>query len=48
MQDKELFGYKASFYKNLIREVVEDRREQFNQGKLYPIDIPFFNEKDYE
>lgn len=48
VKDKDLFGYRASFYKNLIKEVVEERMEQYQKGELYHIDIPAFNEDDYE
>lgn len=51
IKDEELFGknsYKTSFYKNLIRDVVEERRKQYEKGHLYPIDIENFNEADYE
>lgn len=40
--------YKMSFYKNLIQEVVEERRKLFSEGKIYPIDFTKFNEKDFE
>lgn len=48
IKDKEFFGFKLLFYKNLIKEVVEERREQYNSGNLYSIDMPDFNEKNYE
>jgi very-short-patch-repair endonuclease len=48
IKDKDLFGYKMSFYKNLIKEVVEDRREQYETGRLYPIDFANYVEHDYE
>lgn len=48
IKDSELHGYKLSFYKNLIREIVKERREQWNIGTLHNIDIPHYNEKDYE
>lgn len=48
IKDKDLVGYKGSFYKNLIRDVVLERREQYDKGVLYHIDIPNYNEKDYE
>ncbi len=44
ISDKDFFGYKASFYKFLIKEVVEIRKEQFETGRLYKIDIPEFKE----
>ena len=48
VNEKEFFGGKASFYKYLIKDIVQIRREQYNSGKLYAIDIPDFNIKDYE
>lgn len=48
IKDREFFGYKKSFYKNFIKEIVEERREQWIKGNLFAIDIPNFNEKDYE
>ena len=47
ISDKNLFGFKKSFYKHLIREVVEARRDQYNGGHLYQIDVPEFVEEDY-
>ena len=46
--DKELFGFKGSFYKNLIREVVEERKIQRENGLLYEIDISKFSPEDYD
>lgn len=34
IRDVDLFGQKGSFWKNLIREVVTDRREEFNNGMI--------------
>ena len=49
IKEKDLQNkFKARFYKNLIREVVEERREQWRVGTLYEVDIPNFNERDYE
>ena len=48
IKDEEFFGYKKSFFKNLIREVVEERRQQWKIGTLFEIDIPNFIESDYE
>ena len=48
IQDGDFHGYKASFYKNLIKEIVEDRRGQFNRGTLFPLDFPRFVQSDYE
>lgn len=48
IQDSEFSGYKASFYKSLIREIVEERREQYQKGSLYPVEFKRFIESDYE
>lgn len=48
IQDSDMFGYKLSFYKNLIKEVVEERRKQYQEGNLNNIDIIRFIEEDYE
>lgn len=48
IQDKDLFGFKGSFYKSLIKEIVETRREHRLKGKLYPMDIPSFKEEEYD
>lgn len=48
IKDKEFFGYKGSFYKSLIKEIVEDRRKQWEVGCLFPIDIPNYVDEDYE
>lgn len=44
IKDKEFFGYKQLFYKYLIKDVVLERRTQFQSGKLFPIEIPDFND----
>jgi len=36
-----------SFFKSLIREVVEARREQYNSGFLHKIDVPDFREEEW-
>jgi very-short-patch-repair endonuclease len=46
--DKKFFGASGSFYKSLIKEVVEERRKQYENGRLYPLDFTTFNDKDYE
>lgn len=48
VKDKEFFGYKGSFYKSLIKQIVEERREQYQKGILYPIEIPRYVNEDYE
>lgn len=48
INDKELFGYRLSFYKALIKDVVLERRSQYQQGTLYPVDLPAYNELDVD
>jgi len=48
IKDEELFGYKGSFFRSLIRVIVEERRDQWQTGLLYPVDFPKFVEEDYE
>lgn len=48
VREDKFFGYGASFYKYLIDEVVKERREQWESGRLYPIDILEYKEQDYE
>lgn len=48
IDDEELFGYKLSFYKNLMKEIVLERREQWEKGALFAIDIPYYKDEDYE
>lgn len=47
--DKDFFGSKGSFYKSLIREVVEERRKQYEGGFLGQKDkeIQPYNDNDY-
>lgn len=45
--EKKFFGSGRSYYKFLIREVVEARREQLDGGRLRDIDIQEYNEEDY-
>lgn len=44
IKDGDLFGFKGSFYKSLIREIVMERRKQWKDGRLYPIDFTNFEE----
>lgn len=48
IQDKDFRTRKLSFYKSLIKDIVEERRVQYQEGRLYPIDFSNFNESDYE
>lgn len=44
--DQKFFENK-SYYKYLIKEVVDARREQYEGGRLYDLDIRAYNEYDY-
>jgi len=48
IKDEELFGEKMSFFKSFIKQVVEERRKQWEVGELFSIDVPYFNQEDYE
>lgn len=49
IKDSELEDInRMRFFKNLIREVVEERRQQWQSGSLFAIDVPHFIEEDYE
>lgn len=48
VNEKEFFGYKGSFYKSLIKEMVDERRIQLEKGNLYDIEFKKFNENDYD
>ena len=49
VKDRDFFNsYKMSFYKNLIKEVVLERRKQYENGELYYIEIPNFKDEDYD
>lgn len=48
IKNDDLFGEKMSFYKSLIKQIVEERRAQWEVGGLYPVDVPYFNQADYE
>jgi very-short-patch-repair endonuclease len=48
IKDKELFGYKGSFYKSLVKEIVDERRKQWEIGELFSIDFPNYIDEDYE
>ena len=47
IKDEEMFGYKSFFYKNIIKEIIHERRAQYEEGLLYPIDIPIYVDQDY-
>ena len=48
VKDKDFFdSYKMAFYKNLIKEVLKEREKQYQDGFLYQIDIPNYEEQDY-
>lgn len=43
MWNDDLFGKKASFFKNLIREVVEERRKQWETGVFKHVDFSVYD-----
>lgn len=48
IRDHDMVGYRGSFYKSLIKQIVDERHAQWNIGALVHIDIPNYVEKDYE
>lgn len=48
IREEDLRGERGSFYKSLIKEIVEERRKQWQGGKLYEIEIPRYEEADFE
>lgn len=48
IKDRDFFGYKASLYKSLIKLIVDERKEQWNLGQLFPIEFTTYYENDYE
>ena len=45
IKDKDMSGEKGSFYKSLIKEVIEDLTNQYNQGKIWEVDfVKYFYE----
>lgn len=38
IKEEALFGERGSFWKNLIRDVIEDRRKEFLDGKIFSIE----------
>ena len=47
IDERDMFGFKGSFYKSLIRDIVEERRAQWEVGVLVEIEIPNYDERDY-
>jgi hypothetical protein len=45
--DERNFKENPTYFKYLIKEVVEERRKQSVEGFLYEIDTPEFIEEDY-
>jgi len=43
IKDKEFFGYQASFYKSLIKAIVDERRGEYNKGTLMKKDLSDYN-----
>jgi len=49
VNEKDFFDtYKKSFYKSLIKDIVGERREQWEVGTFINIDIPDFKDEDYD
>lgn len=48
INESDFFGYKGSFYKNLIKEIISDRREQLQKGNLHDIEFIKFDEQNYD
>lgn len=46
-KEEWMFGTRASFCRSLIREVVNERRAQWEAGALSAIDVPRFKDEDY-
>ena len=46
--DDDKFFKNPLFFKYLIQEVVDARRAQKDGGLLFPLDIPDFNEQNYD
>lgn len=40
--------YRKSFFKNVIKEIVEERRQQWTTGHLLNIDVPYYDDKEYD
>lgn len=45
--EEKFFGNSGSYYKNLVHEVVEERRKQYDGGFLYQTDVKEFNKEDF-
>lgn len=48
VRDKDLFGSKGSFWKFLIKEVIEERRKQYEGGRLSYFDIMDYKDENYD
>mgnify|MGYP001077503334 CR=1 FL=1 len=47
IRDK-IFDKRPSFFKSLIKEIVDERFEQYNIGTLYPLELQTYIKEDYE
>lgn len=48
IKDNDLFGEKGSFWKNIIKEVISEKREAYNEGRLFEIECKkTYDENDY-
>lgn len=43
IKEDSMYGYMGSFYRNLIREVVLDRRVKFEEGRIWAVEIPNYD-----
>lgn len=43
-----IYDKRPSFFKSLIKEVVDARFEQYNIGTLYPLEMQTYIKEDYE
>ena len=48
IREEDLYGDKGRFYKNLINELVAERRAQWEIGVLRPFEVPKYIAEDYE
>lgn len=49
IKDKDMFStYRLSFFKNLIKEIVLERREQWEKGDIRRMDLSTYYDQDYD
>jgi very-short-patch-repair endonuclease len=47
VRETDFEGFRGSFYKALIKEIVEERRAAWTVGNLYPVDFPNYVDQDF-